>query len=130
MQTKQQLFKIEGFKGENPKENKVFVNGIQLENDPEGFTWDYHGGGPNRLSAAILSKFIPVNNRTVKEGRKKGIMSDEFDELTKKFTAQKIRGWGYGDFMIHMDMKHWLRFHGNYKGPIIFQHLIAEEGKE
>ena len=134
MKTKNQLFKIEGFMGESPSENKVFVNGIQLiEDDSEnlGLTWDYHGSGPNRLAKAILSKFIPLENRTTKKGRKKvTVMTSEFEELIKGFTSEKVRGWGYGDFVIHMDMKHWLRTHGNYKGPIIFHHHIADAGQE
>jgi len=127
MKTKNQLFKIEGFIGESPSENKVFVNGIQLNN--LGLIWDYYGSGPNKLSKAILSKFIPLENRTTKKGRKRE-MTSEFEELIKAFTSEKVRGWGYGDFVIHMDMKHWLRTHGNYQGLIIFHHHVADAGEE
>jgi len=130
MKTKDQLFKIEGFsKDKNPS---VLVNSIQLECDQKrsaGFSWGYTGTGPNALAAAILEKFIPLENRTKGRGKNKTTTS-EFEDLKIAFAQQIIIGWGYGDFMVNIDMKHWLRFHGNYQGPIIFQHHIADDGEK
>jgi hypothetical protein len=130
MKNKNQLFKIEGFsKDENPS---VLINGIQLECDQNrstGFSWGYGGTGPNALAAAILEKFIPLENRTKGKG-KNTTTTSEFEDLKKAFAQQIIGGWGYGDFMINIDMKHWLRIYGHYTGPIIFQHHIADDGEK
>lgn len=132
MKTKNQLFKIEGIS--RRKDPLVFVNGIQLECDQvrsSGFSWGYYGTGPIALAAAILEKFIPQENRTkkTKKGEKKTTTA-EFEELIIKFSQRIIVGWGYDDFVVNIDMKHWLRIHGQYKGPIAFHHHIADEGKE
>lgn len=132
METKNQLFKIEGFsKDENPL---VLVNGIRLECDKKrsvGFSWGYHGTGTIALAAAIMEKFIPFQNRIEKKGKHTKSTS-EFEKLIINFSQQVIVGWGYGDFMVNIDMKYWLRTyaHGNYQGPIIFHHHIVDAGKQ
>jgi len=122
---KTDLFKIEDIEGKDHSirdRNKVFVNGIVLENhnlnkNPHGFTWDFDCN--DSLSEAILSMFIPERNRKTR------IAKDFFETLVKKFTI-KVREWGYGDFMIHMNMHHWLRQNG-YSGEIALYYHIADK---
>ena len=130
METKNQLFKIEGIsKNEN---SSVFVNGIPLECDKKrssGFGWGYHGTGTIALAAAILEKFIPIEDRTAKQ-KKLTKTTSEFEKLCITFSQQIIVGWGYGDFMVNVDMKHWLRTHGCYKGTIAFHHHVDGENRD
>ncbi len=114
---KNMLFTIEGYTAEHPSDNKVFVNGIQLEPIMSEFTWGYNGTGPYQLAIAILAKFIPKENRI------------GWEPIVRKFTDTFVSGWGYGDFKVQINMFHWLRIHANYNGDIIFSHHISEKGE-
>jgi len=108
--------------------NKVFVNDIEVENDnhnenPNGFTWGYQGKNPDNLSRAILSMFIPMENRMTKPDHK------IFETLVKTFTIDHVNGWGYSNFMVEINILHWLR-QGGYTGAITFHHHISDKWKK
>jgi hypothetical protein len=131
MEKQNVLFKIEGFLGKNAPDNKLFVNGITLNmadaellgESSNGFAWGYVGQGSRAAAAAVLSKFLPL----------KGMRKKEKDFIRSyviiHFTQTQVQGWGYGNFMVEIDMEHWLRTHGNYYGPIKFHHITHLESK-